>query len=144
MADPNTVKKYIAYWFQLGKSVIVNKTGHSLKPNHIFDRGTYSQEFEQIWDLIQNPSMGDCYLDGTPQTIQDLLKSQWNIENCSRCEMPIPQLDRGVSPCYCPCADMMSWPNLELPLPRSPINNNHHLHGLINKLDSNEPSQHCP
>ncbi len=37
-------------------------------------------------------------------------------------QMPIALKIAGICPNNCPCADLPTWPQLELPLPRSPQN----------------------
>jgi hypothetical protein len=128
MASPEKVKRYLAYWFQLGKKVIVNNGKEAVLPQTVFNGSSYSQEFEDCWQKVKNPENGDCYLENTLQTIQQLLSSQWDIQSCSRCEMPVPMIEIGIQPNLCTCSDLDNWHNNELPSPRDAINSN-------NKLD---------
>ena len=125
MAPKAQVKQYIAYWFQLGKKIIISSLNKSVIPKKIINTHGYSSEFEDLWSLVSNDAYAkDCYLEGTNQTIGELLSPQWEIINCARCSMPVPILQSGVpkNNC-CVCNDMSGWPNSELPYPRSPINN---------------------
>jgi len=81
----------------------------------------YSQEFEQCWQLILSPQSGECYLEGTDETIAELLAPAWAVTNCSRCSMPVPGRQVGMPPLACPCNDLPSWPNTDVPAPRSPV-----------------------
>ncbi|MEM9483911.1 MAG: hypothetical protein AAGA83_09500, partial [Cyanobacteria bacterium P01_F01_bin.116] len=54
---------------------------------------------------------------------------------CSRCSIPIAM--QAVMPVaqMCPCGDIDSWPNDELPAPHMPINNNTHFQRLKTRLN---------
>ena len=80
----------------------------------------------------------NCYLEGSSETICDLLDPTWNIDNCARCNMPVPILELGTQSLDCVCSDLNNWPNLELPLPRSPINNSLSLSNIKERLDSKQ------
>lgn len=122
MAHEKVVRQYLAYWFQAGKRVVLEAKGESYCPNVILQGDRYSPEFEACWNYLSDASSGDCYLEGTSQTIQELLSSQWEIVSCARCDMPIPMLVLGVMPLGCPCFDLPTWPNSDIPQPRSPVN----------------------
>lgn len=122
MASEHQVKQYLAYWFQLGKRVMVNNGQASVLPQPVIQGNSYSPEFETCWQQIQSPEAGICYLEGTPQTIAELLSSEWEIDPCSRCSMPVPVKTIGIASPECPCFDLPGWPNLEIPTPRAPIN----------------------
>jgi hypothetical protein len=133
MASENEVKRYLAYWFQLGKRVLL-RNGEAIIPHSIIKGDRYSEEFEQCWQKMIAPETGDCYLEGTTQTIQELLTPRWAINSCSRCEMPVPMLDLGVQSGLCPCNDMSDWPNNDLPKPREPVETKERLNFIVNKL----------
>ncbi|MGB5594699.1 MAG: hypothetical protein WBM62_11790, partial [Crocosphaera sp.] len=78
MASQEQVKKYLAHWFQLGKGVIFPKRQETICPQVIFKGHNYSAEFEQCWQKILLTD-ADCYLEGTEQTIQQLLSPAWEI-----------------------------------------------------------------
>jgi len=133
MASIIEVKEYLAYWFQLGKRVVMPKSQKKLLPIPVFERSKYSLVFEEYWQEILT-TKEDCYLDGTEQTIKELLTPVWEIINCSRCTLPVPA-NHGHPYCsLCPCADIPSWPNLELPLPKIPSNDQEHLSHLQFRL----------
>lgn len=134
MASPSQVKQYLAYWFQLGKRAIVHNGQTTLLPDPVICGNAYSREFEACWQFLQSPESGDCYLEGTSQTIAQLLSSEWEIADCPRCEMPIPLRDIGLPPSSCPCSDLPGWPNRELPLPRLPVNTQRHLSEIRRRL----------
>ncbi len=136
MATKEEVKRYLAYWFQLGKKVVIGNEVTQLLPQKIFQRDRYSQEFEDCWQKILSSS-GDCYLDGTQETIAELLTPEWDMVDCSRCSMPIPLRNLGMPPVSCPCVNLPGWPNTELPGPRCPINNQEQLRAIRNRLVGN-------
>ena len=138
MASQPQVKTYLAYWFQLGKKVIVPRTAKELLPQPVIRGNRYSQEFENCWQSIIANQGKDCYLEGTNQTIAELLTSAWEIIPCARCDMPVPIVDLGAQPIECPCSDLLSWPNSELPQPRSPVNNSVQINKIYTRLAKKE------
>lgn len=132
MASPEQVKEYLAYWFQLGKGVVLPNRQAKLLPHPVLTGSGYSSEFEGCWQQIL--SEGDCYLEGTEQTVQQLLTPLWEIANCSRCAMPAPASCGGIPLALCPCHDLPSWPNRELPLPRAPVDSSVHLNRIRERL----------
>lgn len=134
MASKQEVKEYLAYWFQLGKKVMVSNLNKAIAPSEIFQGGKYSPEFETCWQEIITSNPEDIYLEGTNETIQELLSSKWDIVDCARCEMPVPMVSIGTASVSCPCSDLDNWPNQELPKPRSPINSQTQLNKLNQRL----------
>jgi hypothetical protein len=123
MASSTAVKQYLAYWFQLGKKLIIANQDKAICPTKVVNGDRFSAEFEECWQVASNPTTGDCYLQGTQYTIQDLLSPKWEITNCARCDMPVPMIETGVQSSACVCDDLDNWPNNQLPTPRNPINN---------------------
>jgi len=121
MATKQEVKAYLAYWFQLGKKVIVGNGEASIFPKSVLDGDRYSKEFEECWEQIVSKESPDCHLEGTDETIAELLTSAWEMLPCCRCTMPVAARNLGMPPLLCPCNDLMNWPNTELPTPRAPI-----------------------
>jgi hypothetical protein len=121
MASPENVKRYLAYWFQLGKKVIIKNGDEAVLPQSVLNGHCYSDEFEKCWQIVTDLQNKDCYLEGTSQTIQELLSSRWAITPCARCEMPVAMIDLGIQGALCACDDLDNWPNNELPPPRAPI-----------------------
>ncbi|MBW4579208.1 MAG: hypothetical protein KME42_06510 [Tildeniella nuda ZEHNDER 1965/U140] len=121
MASEQHVREYLAYWFQLGKRLAVRGGEAFLQPRPVIQGDRYSQEFEDCWQQVRSAAAGDCYLEGTNQTIAELLSPAWEVDPCSRCAMPVPVKIQGVADLECPCIDLPGWPNTELPQPRSPI-----------------------
>ena len=134
MASKEQVRQYLSYWFQLGKKVILGNSKEELLPQPIFEGDRYSQEFERCWQLMISPESVDCYLDGTSQTIKQLLSSHWDIQPCSRCDMPVAIVDLGIQSTSCPCHDIPNWPNTELPAPRTPVKNSNYLNNIRERL----------
>ncbi|MGL5508812.1 MAG: hypothetical protein ACRC2J_19750 [Microcoleaceae cyanobacterium] len=134
MAEPEQVRKYLAYWFQLGKRVAVKNGESFLCPQPVITGSHYSQAFEECWQIITASESGDCYLEGTTETIQELLSPQWEIDPCARCEMPVALRIQNIYPVCCPCADLPSWPDMEKPRPRSPVDSQCHLSGICERL----------
>jgi hypothetical protein len=142
MASQHQIRQYLAYWFQLGKQVFLNNGCEALLPQPVIQGDRYSPEFESCWQRIMSPASGDCYLEGTDQTIQELLSSVWEINPCARCEMPVPVRSQGIPTLSCPCIDLPFWPNLDIPQPRSPINSHAQLMQIRDRLlRANQGSQ---
>ncbi|MBD2516630.1 hypothetical protein H6G93_16730 [Nostoc sp. FACHB-973] len=137
MATKQEVKAYLAYWFQLGKKVIVGNSQASFLPQRVLDGDRYSEEFEECWEKILSPDSGDCYLEGTQETIAELLTSAWDMLPCCRCTMPVAARNIGMPPLLCPCNDLPNWPNTELPIPRDPIKTQEQLKIICDRLLNN-------
>lgn len=133
MASKTEVRDYLACWFQLGKHVQL-PDGQTLLPQPVLWGDRYSSEFESCWHRLQTANPEQCYMEGTEQTLADLLSPTWVIVPCARCNMPVPILERGVSSAPCPCADLPSWPQSELPLPHVPINSRKQLKQIHDRL----------
>ena len=138
MASQQQVKQYIAYWFLVGKTVYINNGQQVRKPQSVIQQNQFSSEFEACWQEILSPESGHCYLQGTDQTVEELLSPDWDVEPCARCEMPIPLKNSGVKTGACPCVDVENWPNDELPKPHLPVNNQQHLGGISNRLQGED------
>ncbi len=134
MATEEQVKKYLAYWFQLGKKVVINNGTDKLLPQPIYNNNSYSPEFERCWQILTSAKNGSCYVEGTQETIAELLTPKWEVMLCSRCTMPVPAKTRGTPPESCPCVDLPLWPNLEVPQPRSPVDSINRLEGIRDRL----------
>ena len=134
MASESEVRKYIAYWFQLGKKVLIRNGSEALLPKSVIAGDRYSNEFEECWQKILSPDSGDCYLQGTNETIAQLLTPAWEISACPRCAMPVVVRDSGMPPECCPCYDLPNWPDSEMPQPRSPVCTQSQLSGIRDRL----------
>ena len=134
MASENQVREYIAYWFQLGKKVLIRNGSEALLPKSVNAGDRYSQEFEDCWQKIISPDSGDCYLQGTNETIAQLLTPAWEISPCARCAMPVVFQQTGMPPECCPCDDLPNWPDTEMPQPRSPVSSQSQLSGIRDRL----------
>ena len=141
MASETEVKRYLAYWFQLGKKIVIDNGAASLQPVKIFDGENYSNEFEECWKEVLSPKSGECYLEGTQQTVTELLSPDWDMASCWRCEMPVPQRSLGMPSLSCPCNDIQNWPNTELPAPREPVGSQNQLTKIRDSLLANKSSQ---
>lgn len=135
MASEEQVRQYLAHWFQLGKKVLIDNGQQALLPEPVFRGDRYSQEFEDCWRRIISPLAGESHLEGTHETIAELLTSEWEIILCSRCVMPIPLPTRGLPPECCPCFDLPLWPNTDVPKPRSAVNTKSHLRDICDRLE---------
>lgn len=139
MASPEQVKQYLAYWFQLGKPLIAGD--NRVLPQPVIQGNSYSSEFEDCWQQIMRNGGRKYHLDGTLQSVEELLSPRWEITSCARCEMPVPTMSLGIQPADCPCIDLPTWPNLELPRPRSPVDSNNQLNRIRDRLlNSNQRS----
>lgn len=134
MASENQVKQYLAYWFQLGKPLLVKGGEESLLPRPVISGDRYSQEFEDCWKRAIASDAGDCYLENTTQTLAELLSPAWEIDPCARCSMPVPMRAIGPIDPSCPCSDIPDWPNPTMPQPRSPVNTQAMLGNIRDRL----------
>ncbi len=136
MASQQDVQHYLAYWFQLGKPVHINNGRLTQRPVPVLEGEHFSRAFQDCWKTIMAIGGRDCYLDGAKETIEELLSSQWEITDCARCSIPIAM--QAVMPVaqLCPCGDIDTWPNDQLPAPHMPINNNVHFEKLKTRLTS--------
>lgn len=134
MASQYQVQQYLAYWFQLGKRVVIQHSHEALQPQPVIQGDRYSSDFEACWKRIIDPRTGDCYLEGTDQTIRELLSGAWEILPCGRCSMPVPMAAQGLPALSCPCSDLPGWPNTDIPQPRSPISTEHQLIQIRERL----------
>jgi hypothetical protein len=137
MASSNQVKQYLAYWFQLGKRLKFDR-GDAVLPQPVFQGNQYSPDFEAFWQQALHAGGHDCYLEGTDQTVAELLSSQWDLTGCARCGMPVPTINLGVQSGNCPCFDLNGWPNSELPQPRAAVDTNDHLEHIRDRLKQNQ------
>lgn len=140
MASVQEVRQYLAYWFQLGKRVLTRNGQESLLPQPVIEGDRYSQDFEDCWQKIVSPDSGDCYIEGTDETVAQLLDPEWVVSPCARCNMPVPVHNVGMPPLSCPCNDLPNWPNTEIPAPRSPVNSQVQLGAIRDRLLSNGTS----
>lgn len=134
MASEQEVRQYFAYWFQLGKKVLIRNGQEALLPQSVIQGERYSQEFEDIWQLVLSPDSGECYLEGTEETVAELLTPAWDVNPCFRCYMPVPVSRVGIQPLSCPCDDLSNWPDTAVPAPRSPVNTQTQLIEIRNRL----------
>jgi len=134
MASELQVKKYLAYWFQLGRKVLIRNGDRAIRPETVLNGHLYSQEFEDCFRLILSPESGECFLEGTHETIAQLLTPQWEVAGCSRCSMPIPQRQSGMPSINCPCFELPNWPSTEIPTPRSPVDTQSRLTDIRDRL----------
>ena len=134
MASPDQVKQYLSYWFQLGKPLVINNGQEKLLPQPVIQGDRYSDEFEACWQRIMDFNGENCHLDGTVQTIDELLSPCWDIMSCARCDMPVPMMCLGFKDAPCPCFDLVSWPNMALPRPRSPVDSRAQLNQIRDRL----------
>lgn len=134
MALETEVKSYLACWMQLGTKVWLQKSQAWSQVQNVLENTRYSPEFEACWEQVRNISSGDCYLEGTTVTLQELLSDTWDIIDCARCNMPVALPKAGVAPSDCPCQGLNNWPNTEIPCPRAPINSQDHLKALQHRL----------
>ena len=138
MASPTQVKTYLAHWFQLGKKLVWQNGQEKLLPQSIIQGESYAPEFEACWQKVMSVEGENCYLEGSTETIAELLSASWDIDNCVRCSMPVPILEATATAqsLDCVCSDLDNWPNFELPAPRSPINSSDRLNSIRNRLNS--------
>lgn len=134
MASEHQIRQYLAYWFQLGKPVLVRGEQESLLPRPVIQGDRYSREFEQCWQQLKSSNFEDAHLQGTNQSLAELLSPAWEINPCSRCSMPVPIRSVGVASLECPCIDIPDWPNTEMPPPRAPVSSQNELMRIRDRL----------
>jgi hypothetical protein len=144
MASQIEVREFLAHWFQLGKPVVLAGNRGVCLPSPIFHGGEYSGSFEDCWHQIMATSGQDCYLDGTTQSIAEMLSPAWDITACARCAMPIAIPIAGTMTHLCPCNDLEGWPNTEVPMPRTAVDNRDQLRALQQRLAQEEKEQTDP
>lgn len=135
MASTTQVKTYLAHWFQLGKKLVWHN-GETLLPQPVIQGDRFSPQFEECWQKIIEVGGKDCYLEGSRETIEELLSPSWDINSCARCSMPIAIIGLGMQSVDCLCSDLNNWPNDQLPAPRSPINSRMQLDKIKGRLQS--------
>jgi hypothetical protein len=134
MASPTEVKTYLAHWFQLGKKVVSDNGQISYQSANVIQGEHFSDQFESCWSAIMATQGKGLYLEGTDQTIAELLSSAWDVIDCARCDMPVPIPQVEIQSHACPCNDLPAWPNTEIPQPRLPINGHRHLEKIHDRL----------
>ncbi len=134
MASEQQVRQYLAYWFQIGKGIAVHGGREVVLPRPVIQGNHYSHEFEACWQQVRSGNAGDCYLEGTSQTIAELLTPAWEINPCSRCTMPVPIRSLGLPTLECTCVDIPNWPNTEIPFPHSPMDTQRQLQKIRDRL----------
>ncbi|ERN39958.1 hypothetical protein KR51_00035580 [Rubidibacter lacunae KORDI 51-2] len=134
MASEQRVREYLACWFQLGKRLLLSNGREAYLPHPIFNGKGYSQDFERCWQLAIAPESGICYLEGTDYALSELLSPAWELPNCVRCEMPLPVKVLGVRSPGCPCADLLGWPDPDLPQPHLPGDSREHLQRIRDRV----------
>jgi hypothetical protein len=134
MASPTDVKTYLAHWFQLGKKVVSDKGSISYHSANVIQGEHFSSQFEDCWSAIMAVKGEGLYLEGTEQTIADLLSPAWDVTDCARCDMPVPIQPVAIQSYVCPCNDLPGWPNTEVPPPRLPVKSQQHLAKMNDRL----------
>lgn len=133
MVSEDRVKQYIALWMQLGKPVVCDRNNQQLGTPHVIRGESYSPEFEQLWKIIcQSPN--HYHLAATPCTIGDLLAGHWDLLPCARCTLLQPVNESVIAAGPCPCQDLASWPDDNLPLPRQPVGSQDYLYKIQLRL----------
>lgn len=139
MASEEQVKQYLAHWFQVGKKVLLHNGDETFDLAVIIKGEGYSPEFEAFWEKVR-ASTKDYYLEGTTQTIRELLSDHWEVLACARCQMPVPLMVAGYQAVLCPCQDLGLWPNDTVPPPHCPVQTYAHLRRIQSRLGRYQPS----
>ena len=134
MASHRQVRTYLACWFQLNRGVILHDTGDRLCPQPVIQQSNYSPAFEACWTQVLQRKGQNCYLEGTNQTLAELMTESWELMSCPRCTLPIPVPNCPVIRLECPCSELHTWPNTQLPLPRVPFNSQHALGHICDRV----------
>jgi hypothetical protein len=143
MSNYDAVKQYFAQWLQMGKRVFVEKQNNFVAINRVIKGESYSDEFEHLWAEISDPGSGDVYLEGTNETVQELLGPKWETIGCARCDMLVPCLSAGPRDIpVCPCHDLGCFPNLDSIPARAPVITNKYLSNIITRLEATARGDH--
>jgi hypothetical protein len=136
MASPARVKQYIASWLQLGRKIYIedSKDAIALSPKKIVEGDRYSQEFESVWQQIAGLDSHKAYLEGTNETIAQLIAHSWEIVPCSVCNMLVATPQVGTKESACPCHDIPDWPNNNVPIPNGAIDSQSALQQICDRL----------
>jgi len=133
MASVQKVQSFLAYWFQLGKPVVLQHRNTTCLPTPVFQGAQLSPAFQACWQqIMEHPE--HSFLAGTDENLAELLSDEWDIEGCARCTMPLPMPVRGVKLSPCPCADLPTWPNDDVPPPRAAVCNHTQLDDIRQRL----------
>lgn len=134
MASVQKVQTFLAYWFQLGKPVVLQHRKTDCLPTPVFQGAQFSSAFQACWQqIMEHPEQS--FLQGTDENLATLLSDEWEIEGCARCTMPLPMPVRGIKLSPCPCADLPTWPNADMPLPRAAVCTQTQLDSLCQRLN---------
>lgn len=76
----------------------------------------------------------DCYLSGCSQSIATLLSPAWDVTVCARCSMPVCLPTLGLTASPCPCHDLITWPNYDVPIPRRAVQDDQRLSQIQARL----------
>jgi len=135
MASQEQIRSFLAHWFQLGKPVVLAGDRDEGLPCPVYYKNGYSQSFEECWQRIMESRGEGCYLKGTTQTVAEMMTSGWEVTPCARCEMPVAVPTLGTMKFPCPCHDLHTWPNYDVPTPRMAVDDGHHLGEIHRRLD---------
>ncbi|MCS6960165.1 MAG: hypothetical protein RMK91_08945 [Pseudanabaenaceae cyanobacterium SKYGB_i_bin29] len=132
MASKEEVKEYLAYWMQLGRSLVIGE--RKVKLDRVIAGDHYTTRFEEIWQEGQAHPESTC-LEGSNLNLQQLLAANYELLPCPRCDLPLPSLGLGPrSAQACPCDDLKVWPNLDTVPPHPPISITSQLRALQERL----------
>jgi hypothetical protein len=141
MSNYDAVKQYFAQWLQMGKRVFVERQNKFVAINRVIKGEGYSNEFESLWAEISDPGAGNVYLEGTNENVQELLRPEWELISCARCEMLVPCANLGPRDIpVCPCHDLGCFPNLDSIPARVPVVTNKYLSSIIARLEATDQS----
>jgi diguanylate cyclase (GGDEF)-like protein len=85
------LKSYLAYFISRGKSIISQKKGEIVYTGLVYQYQGYHRDFENFWRDIQVRSdFAQLYIEGDLQSFQDFLVGFYHVEECARCNLPIP------------------------------------------------------
>jgi hypothetical protein len=136
MASSEQVKRYIASWLQLGRTIAIDNSSGTvtLSANKVVEGDKYTREFESIWQQVSGLNSQNSYLEGTSEPIAQLLTPRWEIVPCSVCNMLVTAPQVGIKIATCPCHDLPSWPDNSVPVPTGAINSQVTLQEIRDRL----------
>jgi hypothetical protein len=141
MAYPEQVKRYIASWLQLGRKISIDNSSGTvtLSASKVVEGDKYTPEFESIWQQVSGLNSQNSYLEGTNEPISQLISPSWEIVPCSICNMLVATPQVGIKHSCCPCHDLPSWPDNNVPVPTGGINSQVALQQIRDRLLASNP-----
>ncbi len=106
--DKNLLLDYVAYFISRGKE-LVNPGLEKLKyTGKVYDYVGYTPEFLEFWDVVKaRRDFTQLHIGGDVYCFGQFLSGSFEIKDCARCDLPIPQLvDHATGTPACNLCDL--------------------------------------